>query len=178
MTNTTITAFDDADDSAAVTSEEIGQFFTETAAKLKKEDRRSLKGSIGRLLEEVVELALAANMEPGRIFEHVTDSLHNQAIKKSKEKAVTVFPSELAYQYLPSKEHYLDLVQECADVSLFLKDVYYMICEHGKHSGLTVSLPSVSRLERRKFAELRSRQLTITDRGLIYTKKSHVNKPD
>lgn len=80
--------------------------------------RRSPAAVAGRLLEEAVELALAAGVSPGKVFEHVTDSLHNQALKASRVMQTTVFPSQL--HNMPKDEE--GVAGECADISLILKD--------------------------------------------------------
>lgn len=94
-----------------VTSADVGSFVDSVAGTI-----RSPAAVAGRALEEMVELCLAASLTSGQIMEHVADALHNQALKATVGAGITVFPSQLQ-----ASPH--ELAEECADVSLVLKDL-------------------------------------------------------
>lgn len=100
-----------------VTPQMIGMF-VDSISDRAGVSRRTPAAVAGRLLEEVVELALASGVAPGKVLEHVMDSLHNQALKASRIAGKTVFPSQLQ-EVAPDEE---GVAGECADISLILKD--------------------------------------------------------
>lgn len=122
--------------------------------------RRTPKAVAGRLLEEVVELALAAGVAPGKIFEHVTDSLHNQALKASRKTDKTVFPSQL--QEVEGDEE--GIPGECADVSMVFKD----FCWVAKVEGLD----KIEAEKNQRFTRLGD--YNVAPNGCIYRHKPHV----
>ena len=109
----------------------------------------------GRLMEEAVELALAAGLTAGQVMGHVTDSLHNQALKTAEAQGKTVFPSQL----VGKKE---ELAEECADVSLLLKDLCYVA---------HVDLPAE---EVEKWSKFTKRRFRVASNGTIYAIKHHI----
>lgn len=117
--------------------------------------RRTPAAVAGRLTEEVVELALAAGLSAGQVMGHVADALHNQSLKATEVQAKTVFPSQLA----GDKE---ELAEECADVSLVLKD----LC-HVAH----VDLPGE---EAGKWGRFTKKQFRVGQSGTIYAVKPHI----
>lgn len=126
--------------------------------------RRDQKSVVGRLLEEVVELALAAGVAPGKIYEHVTDSLHNQALKASRKTGKTVFPSQV--QDVGVDEE--GVGGECADVSLILKDFCWVAKIH-----------DLEQLEAKKnqwFMGLG--EYNVAQNGCIYRVKPHIKTED
>lgn len=114
--------------------------------------KRKAKAVTGRLIEEVVELALSCGLTTGEIFGHVADSLHNQSLKASTEK--TIAPSRLT-------DSIENVVGEIADVSIITKDLAYV---------LKVDLPSA---EQAKWNEFIKKDFHVTESGLIYAKKPH-----
>lgn len=130
---------------------EVGAFIDGVAGK-----GRAPKAVTGRLLEEVVELALAAGLCPGAIFGHVADALHNQALKSSAVLGQTVFPTELTGEGDA-------LSEECADVSILLKD----LC----HVAGGIDLP---RAERAKWAKFTQKTFRVASSGVIYATKPHI----
>lgn len=102
-----------------VSSEEIGKFVDSIAG-----NSRTTSAVAGRLIEEVVELGLAAGLTAGQILAHVTDSLYNQSIKASHQSGKTVFPSRLVASCGDADHD--EMADECADVSLILKDLCYI----------------------------------------------------
>lgn len=103
------------------TSKEIGGFIDGIAGKI-----RTPSAVAGRLIEEVVELGLSVGLSPGAIMEHVADSLANQAMKLSKNSGFTIFPSHLNKHAFT--EDIAEMSEECADVSLALKDLCHVVC--------------------------------------------------
>jgi hypothetical protein len=83
---------------------EVGTFIDCVAGKA-----RTLSAVAGRLLEEFVELCLAAGLSPGKLMGHVVDALHNQALKASATGRATVFPSQIVADSA-------EIPDECADV--------------------------------------------------------------
>jgi NTP pyrophosphatase (non-canonical NTP hydrolase) len=135
------------------TSAEIGAFVDAIAGKT-----RSPSAVAGRLLEEAVELALAAGLSTGEVLSHVADSLHNQALKASATSGVTVFPSKLAAD--PS-----ELAEECADVSLILKDLCH------------VAAIDLAPIEAAKWSKFKEKKFRVSETGTLYAIKPHIN-PD
>lgn len=122
--------------------------------------RRTSAAVAGRLLEEVVELALAAGVAPGKVFEHVMDSLHNQALKASCKAGKTMFPSQL--QDAPGDEE--GVAGECADVSLILKDFCWV-----------AGIKDLSQTEAAKSAWFMGLDnYDVAPNGCIYRKKAHI----
>lgn len=128
----------------------VGAFIDSVAGQ-----RRTPAGVAGRLTEEVVELALAAGLSAGQVMGHVADALHNQSLKATEAQAKTVFPSQLAGDKG-------ELAEECADVSLVLKD----LC-HVAH----VDLPAE---EAAKWDKFTKKQFRVGPSGTIYAVKPHI----
>lgn len=122
--------------------------------------RRTPKAVAGRLLEEIVELALAAGVEPGRIFEHVTDSLHNQALKASRKVGRTLFPSQL--QDVEGDDE--GVAGECADVSMVFKDFCWV--------AKVENLDQIEAEKNQRFTQLGD--YNVLANGCIYRHKPHV----
>ena len=134
----------------SVESQEIGSFIDSVAGTF-----RTPSAVAGRLLEETVELALDAGLTAGEIMAHIADALHNQALKASAAAGKTVFPSQVSGK---SK----GLGQECADVSLVLKD----LCHVAK-----VDLPAE---ERAKFEVFKTKVFWVSPQGTVYAVKGHI----
>lgn len=128
----------------------VGSFIDSVAGQ-----RRTPAAVAGRLTEEVVELALAAGLSSGQVMEHVADALHNQSLKATEVQAKTVFPSQLAGDQT-------ELAEECADVSLVLKD----LC-HVAH----VDLPAE---ETAKWGRFTKKEFRVGMSGTIYAVKPHI----
>lgn len=128
----------------------VGSFIDSVAGQ-----RRTPAAVAGRLTEEVVELALAAGLSAGQVMGHVADALHNQSLKATEAQAKTVFPSQLAGDKG-------ELAEECADVSLVLKD----LC-HVAH----VDLPGE---ETAKWSRFTKKQFRVGHSGTIYAVKPHI----
>jgi len=128
----------------------VGSFIDSVAGQ-----RRTPAAVAGRLTEEVVELALAAGLSAGQVMGHVADALHNQSLKATEVQAKTVFPSQLAGDET-------ELAEECADVSLVLKD----LC-HVAH----VDLPGE---EVAKWNRFTKKQFRVGLSGTIYAVKPHI----
>lgn len=134
----------------SVSQQEIGAFIDSIAG-----DKRTPAAIAGRLIEEVIELALASGMPPGKIFEHVADSLHNQALKASD--TYTIFPSQL-----PSVATHGEQAEEAADVSIILKDFCHVAgIDLGAHETL-------------KWEKFKTKTFRVVDSGVVYTVKSHI----
>lgn len=132
------------------TTATVGTFIDSVAGQ-----RRTPAAVAGRLTEEVVELALAAGLSAGQVMGHVADALHNQSLKATEMQAKTVFPSQLAGDNG-------ELAEECADVSLVLKD----LC-HVAH----VDLPGE---EVAKWGRFTKKQFRVGPSGTIYAVKPHI----
>lgn len=128
----------------------VGAFIDSVAGQ-----RRTPAAVAGRLTEEVVELALAAGLSAGQVMGHVADALHNQSLKATEVQAKTVFPSQLAGDKT-------ELAEECADVSLVLKD----LC-HVAH----VDLPGE---ETAKWGRFTKKTFRAAQGGTIYAVKPHI----
>ena len=132
------------------TSATVGAFIDSVAGQ-----RRTPAAVAGRLVEETVELALSAGLSAGQVMGHVADALHNQSLKATEVQARTVFPSQLGGDQT-------ELAEECADVSLVLKD----LC-HVAH----VDLPSE---EAAKWSRFTKKQFRVSPSGTIYAVKPHI----
>lgn len=132
------------------TTATVGSFIDSVAGQ-----RRTPAAVAGRLTEEVVELALAAGLSAGQVMGHVADALHNQSLKATAAQAKTVFPSQLTGDKG-------ELAEECADVSLVLKD----LC-HVAH----VDLPGE---EIAKWGQFTKKQFRVGPSGTIYAVKPHI----
>lgn len=137
-----------------VDQEEIGEFIDKVSKNAEVPLRKPVAVA-GRLIEEVVELALAAGLSPGKIFEHVTDALHNQALKASTES--TVFPSQLE-----ADTGFLECAEEAADVSLFLKDFCHVV-------GFDLDFH-----ETIKWNKFKAKTFRVMPSGVVYAVKPHV----
>lgn len=133
-----------------ITSEIVGTFVDSVAGK-----SRTPASVAGRLIEEVVELGLAAGLRSADILAHVADALHNQALKASALVGKTVFPSEC-------KADRRELPEECADVGLVLKDLCY------------VSDVSLEVEESKKWELFIGKSFRVSDKGTLYAVKSHI----
>ncbi len=134
----------------AVSEHQIGGFIDSVAGKV-----RTPAAVAGRLLEEAVELGLAAGLNASEVLGHVADALHNQALKASQRAAKTVFPSSLVADRS-------ELPEECADVSLVLKDLCW------------VAKVNLSDEEMRKFDKFKQKEFSVTPKGTVYAVKSHI----
>lgn len=132
------------------TSATVGAFIDSVAGQ-----RRTPAAVAGRLVEETVELALSAGLNAGQVMGHVADALHNQSLKATEAQSRTVFPSQLAGDQT-------ELAEECADVSLVLKD----LC-HVAH----VDLPSE---EAAKWSRFTKKRFRVSPSGTIYAVKPHI----
>lgn len=127
----------------------IGRFVDEIAGKT-----RTPAAVAGRALEEMVELASAAGLSASEILAHVSDSLHNQALKASSATGKTVFPSQV--QGNPA-----EMAEECADVRILIKDLCYV-------AGI-----DPDPVEASKWNAFTKKQFRITPKGTIYAVKPH-----
>lgn len=119
--------------------------------------RRTPGAVAGRLVEEVVELALSAGLTAGQIMAHTADALHNQALKASRACDRTVFPSQLleARSALPA---------ECADVSLVLKDLCH------------VTRVDLALEEAMKWHSFTTMEFRVSESGTLYAVKPHITE--
>lgn len=125
-------------------------------------DKRTVAGVAGRLLEEVVELCLAAGLSTEQIYGHATDSIYNQYVKLSKNSGAIQYPS--AYKFQFSKE---DLAGEIGDVRVMLEDVAH-------RAGLNADLC----FEDRKlafFQKVKEGRFYANNKGLLYVRKPHMD---
>lgn len=136
-----------------VTKEEIGAFIDSVAGKI-----RTTKTVTGRLIEETVELGLAAGLTPAEIMAHVADSLFNQCNKLTAKLTKTVFPSEHGDRY-----DIVDVIDEVADVSIVLKDLAYV-------AGV-----NVGEAEREKWDRFITKKFHVSPKGVVYVAgKAHM----
>jgi NTP pyrophosphatase (non-canonical NTP hydrolase) len=133
-----------------VTSADVGSFVDSVAGTI-----RSPAAVAGRALEEMVELCLAASLTSGQIMEHVADALHNQALKATVGAGITVFPSQLQ-----ASPH--ELAEECADVSLVLKDLCH------------VAKIDLDAEEIKKYTKFVKKTFRVSTTGTLYATKPHV----
>lgn len=151
----------------SVSIKKIGAFTDSKAGKT-----RTPKAVAGRLIEEVTELGLACGLSPGEILEHIADSLHSQALKISKHKKQTVFPSELTQEFnslkKSAKKKYdkKEIGEELADVLLLLKYLSF------------VAKINLYREEKQKWKAFKKKEFRVSKKGLLYTKKAHVERDD
>lgn len=134
----------------APTVSEVGVFIDSVAGKV-----RTPADVAGRLLEEVVELSLAAGLATADIYSHVTDALHNQSLKASQNLGRTIFPSQLVGEQV-------ELGEECADVGLVLKDLCHV-------AGV-----DPSREEALKWGKFTQKQFRVSPSGTLYAVKPHI----
>lgn len=134
-----------------ITPEIVGSFIDSVAGK-----KRTSATVAGRLIEEVVELALEAGLDAGAIMGHVADSLHNQALKATASAGRTVFPSQLAAD--PA-----GLGEECADVAIILKDLCH------------VANIDLAPIESEKWARFIQKKFRVSAGGTIYAVKPHIH---
>lgn len=133
-----------------VTAEVVGTFVDSIAG-----PSRTAAAVAGRLLEETVELCLATGLTAGQAMAHVADALHNQALKASVTAGRTVFPSQM-------QADRSEVAEECADVSLMLKDLCY------------VAQVDLADEEARKHAKFVVNTFRVSDNGTLYAVKPHV----
>lgn len=94
----------------------FGEVF-EHPASLEGRNKTGFKGAARKLLEEAVELGLAAGLAPADVLLAVTDSIANQARKAAREKRVDfVFPSQME----PASPNPDEVKEEAADVQIAL----------------------------------------------------------
>jgi NTP pyrophosphatase (non-canonical NTP hydrolase) len=130
-----------------VTVQMIGSFVDAAAG-----TSRSVASVAGRLIEEAVELGLAAGLPASQIMERVIDSLAKQAAKASRAQGLQVLPSDL-------KSNISDLGGECGDVGLILKDVCHV-------AGIDLDAE-----ENTKFDKLKNAKIKVDENGTISTIK-------
>ena len=141
-----------------MTDATVGTFIDSVAG-----TKRTPKAVAGRLLEEVVELCLAANVKPEEIFMHVTDALHNQTLKASHAANATVFPSGLMEHTKTYRSDQSELVDEIADVSLVLRDLRYVM-QGFRHDVA----------EQEKWKLFTQKSFKVTPSGVVYARKPHI----
>jgi NTP pyrophosphatase (non-canonical NTP hydrolase) len=134
--------------------------------------QRTPQAVAGRLIEETVELALVVGVKSGKIFDHVADSLANQAIKASMSNRHTMFPSQLNDDYVAPTEgtdavvlHDINIAGEVADVRLVLKDLLHV---------LQFNVEVMDEAEARKWASFIEKEFRVAENGCLYAKKLHV----
>lgn len=150
-------------DYVPVSPEEIGTLVDRITQNANRGKPRSAARIACRVLEECVEMCLAAGTTPQAILSGVADSLHNQALKASATGGPTVFPSQIQ-----TPHDRTELTGEIADVHLVLADLMYV-------SG--ISTRDVLAAERRKFEKLSSPDAqfaTDADGHTFYMRKPHV----
>jgi NTP pyrophosphatase (non-canonical NTP hydrolase) len=130
----------------------VGEFVDSVAGKT-----RTPAAVAGRLIEEVVELALSSGLSAQSIMVHVADALHNQSLKATESECRTVFPSQL-------KGDVSELGEECADVGIVLKDLCHV-------AG--VDLESA---EREKWGKFIQKKFRVSPSGTIYAVKPHIRE--
>ncbi len=130
----------------------IGGFVDSIAGK-----SRTPQALAGRLLEEMIELCMATGLSHGDIMMHVTDAMHNQALKDSRKQGKTVFPSAHVSEF--SKE---EVAEEIADVGLVLKDLVYV-------TGVNQNAEEV-----KKWSKFTRKQFRVSDKGTLYAVKAHI----
>ena len=138
--------------SEIVTSEVVGNFIDGVAGKI-----RTPATVAGRLMEEAVELCLAAGLEPNDIMGHVTDSIFNQCSKISVAEDKTCFPSRHGNRYNAE-----ELGEEMADVQLLLRDLEH-ITGHLIEQNVT-----------RKWAKFITKTFWVSPKGVGYAIKNHI----
>lgn len=127
----------------------IGEFVDSKAGQI-----RTPAAVAGRLLEEVVELGLAAGLSAADVMGHVADALHNQALKASSE-GKTIFPTQLTSERS-------ELPEECADVQIVLKDLSYV-------AGVDLKFEEAA-----KWKKFTQKHFRVSPNGTIYAIKPHI----
>lgn len=125
-------------------------------------EKRTVASVSGRLLEEVVELCLAAGLTTEQIYGHVTDSVYNQYVKVSKNSGAIQYPS--SYKFTPNMA---ELAGEIGDVRVMLEDVAY-------RAGLDCN----GCFEDRKaafFEKVSDGRFYANEKGLLYVRKPHMD---
>lgn len=127
--------------------------------------RRTIPSVVGRALEECVELCLAAGVDTGAIYSHVTDSLYNQYVKHSKAQGRLIYPSTLVS---PNPALYLNnIAEESADVIIRLMDVAHVA---------NVDIPAAYERKLHEFEyKVDSGAFYTDDRGNLYVHKPHLD---
>lgn len=141
------------------TAHEVGKFIDEQT-KTSKYKRQPVDVT-GRLIEEVVELALHVGLTVGQINEHVTDAIYNQAAKLSHKLAKTIFPSELDL-YMDNST--VAIADEVADVLLVSKDLIYVL-------DITQTIDWAMG---HKWSEFIKKEFNVSAHGCLYAKKPHI----
>lgn len=152
MTPAPTDSISETDNKTYPTIQAVGTFIDARAGRV-----RSPAAVAGRLLEEATELALAAGLSANDILGHVADALHNQALKATIARERTVFPSQL-------QGDADELAEECADVSLVLKD----LC-HVAHIDLAAA-------EAVKWDAFTNKQFRVSPKGTLYAVKPHITE--
>lgn len=123
-----------------------------------KSGRTRSHGAIaGRLVEEVVELALACGVSTQDIMGHINDATFNQCVKAGRASGKTIFPSTLT-------DTDPDVPGEIADVSIILKDLAHC-CQ--------VNIPTEEHIKWDKFIQ---KDFHVSDNGTLYAVKPHIQK--
>lgn len=131
------------------TQKEIGDFVDSIAGQIRKPSDVA-----GRLLEECVELCLAAGVTNDKIMSHVMDSIYNQTGKASRRAGKIIYPSQLEVGY--DRE---ELAEEAADVALVLKDLCH------------ITDTDVEAAQDKKWAVFITRKFNVSDAGTLYAIK-------
>jgi hypothetical protein len=139
-----------------VTILEVGKFVDEKTEDIRPVIR-SYKDVVGRLIEEVTELAIESRMSAGEIFAHVADALANEARKFKND---VVYPSELVLIKGPRTID--DVLNEAVDVALILRDVVYR---------LNISEEKFNELQREKWNKFTGCNFKISSKGCLYAIK-------
>lgn len=132
-------------------SQVVGAFIDSVAG-----PQRTPAAVAARLLEEVVELCLAAGCDAGTIFAHVADSLHNQCLKAGERMGRTVFPTRI------DAADAAEIGPEAADVSVLLKDLCH------------VARIDLTTYEQAKWAAFTKKEFWVSPAGTIYAVKPHI----
>jgi hypothetical protein len=136
-----------------VNSDTIGTFVDKISSEAGV-PQRTAPAVAGRLIEEVVELCLAAGLGPDKIMSHVMDSIHNQVGKAGRRAGRVIYPSQ--YKEDATIE---ELGEEMADCSLVLKDLAYI-------TGVNVGME-----EDVKWAAFTKRKFAVSPQGTLYAIK-------
>lgn len=138
--------------SERITSETVGNFIDDVAGKFRKPS-----AVVGRLIEEAVELGLAADLTPEEIMGHVNDSIFNQCVKVTELEEKSCFPSRYG-----RRGNLKDLIEEAADVGLLLKDLAHVanFCQDSA--------------EAKKWDAFTKKQFWVSPKGVVYGRSRHI----
>ncbi len=115
-----------------------------------------LARSSGRLVEETVETVLACGLPVEKIWQHVADAVHNEAVKAGR------YPSEIR----PARASRAEIVAELADARL-VHDYVRHIAGIAPEEVEAAARAKVEKMEAARDAGT----LTVID-GLMYTKRA------